>query len=302
MKCQDSIRVDPGSTLRRKGLSVDDGYGWEDDRAWRDTLISTGSGAGVPHPVLELLEERGAYLFSLLKHFLGRDGLVRRDPVDLSALAPPLDSVRDRLKELGIIRETPDGYRHCNKGATAGATFEAFVLHTLQRLEFGASREALVKYPKEWGGKSYDPDGQRYDILAGIDITTVMWIECKKPLYFKDSHNPLSGVLSQANLAKFYRRAWRLRPEIAVFLVDTREDYWSKLERCLVPSYSCVERRPEELEQIVARLNGFIYLARIDYRSHQKYYSRIKRTIMQILYAARTRPAVVEAEVGPLIR
>ena len=128
-----------------------------------------------------------------------------------------------------------------------------------------------------------------------------MWIECKKPLYLDGSQDPLGNVLSRGDLRKFYKRAWRLRPEIAVYLVDTKEDYFSRLEPHLAKGATVVQRHPEELSEIVARLNGFIYFCRVDYTQPKRYFESLQRSVNQVLYDARSRPSVVISHVGDLI-
>jgi hypothetical protein len=127
-----------------------------------------------------------------------------------------------------------------------------------------------------------------YDILAALDISKLLWIECKKPLYLSKD-NPLGQIISKDNINKFLKRAFFLKPDIAIYLVDTKEDYKEKLRKLFssefLTSGNYIEYF-EESDNIIARVNGFIYFNRVNFRSNQLFYSGLKNSINQVLYDA----------------
>lgn len=167
-----------------------------------------------------------------------------------------------------------------------GNLFECLVGYALYDNQIQLYRESKIKYP--FPHKPYDPDGQRYDILAALDLTKLMWIECKKPLYLSND-NPLGNVISKDNIEKFIRRAYFLKPDIAIYLVDTKDDYKEKLKALLKSEFLTTGNYVEHFDDsnsIVARLNGFIYFSRVCAKSNKLFYSALKDSINQVLYDA----------------
>jgi hypothetical protein len=160
-----------------------------------------------------------------------------------------------------------------------GNLFECIVAYSLHEIQIQSLREAKVKYP--FPNNPYDPDGQLYDILAALDISKLLWIECKD--------NPLGQIISKDNINKFLKRAFFLKPDIAIYLVDTKEDYKEKLRKLFssefLTSGNYIEYF-EESDNIIARVNGFIYFNRVNFRSNQLFYSGLKNSINQVLYDA----------------
>lgn len=165
-----------------------------------------------------------------------------------------------------------------------GNLFECIVGYALHECHFQPIREAKIKYP--FSGQPYDPDGQLYDILAALDISKLLWIECKKPLYINEN-NPIGQVLSKENIEKFIRRALFLKPDIAIYLVDTKEMYRDTLRQLFHPSFlqtgSYVDYF-DNSENIIARINGFMYFCRVNFKSNNLFFSEVKKTINQVLY------------------
>jgi hypothetical protein len=167
-----------------------------------------------------------------------------------------------------------------------GNLFECIVGYALFENQIQLLRETKIKYP--FPNKPYDPDGQLYDILAALDLTKLIWIECKKPLYLSND-NPLGNVISKVNIEKFIRRAYFLKPDIAVYLVDTKDDYKEKLRSLLKPEFLTTGNYVEHFEDsdsIIARLNGFIYFNRVFAKSNKLFFTALKNSINQVLYDA----------------
>lgn len=167
-----------------------------------------------------------------------------------------------------------------------GNLFECLVGYALYENEIQLFREAKIRYP--FPHKPYDPDGQRYDILAALDLTKLIWIECKKPLYLSND-NPLGNVISKNNIEKFIRRAYFLKPDIAIYLVDTKDDYKEKLKTLLKSEFLTTGNYVEHFDDsdnIVARLNGFIYFNRVNTKSNKLFFNALKDSINQVLYDA----------------
>lgn len=189
----------------------------------------------------------------------------------------------EKLQEFKIIDE-------CNKLLCDiekfGSLFECIVGYALHDCQIQSIREAKIKYP--FPEKSYDPDGQLYDILAALDISKLMWIECKKPLYLS-KEKPLGQVISKDNIAKFIKRANFLKPDIAIYLVDTKEDYKDEIIKLIDTNYLTSGNYIdyfEDSDNIIARLNNFIYFNRVNYKSNNLFFEGIKNSINQVLYDA----------------
>ncbi len=167
-----------------------------------------------------------------------------------------------------------------------GNLFECIAGFALEDNNIQNLREVKIRYP--FPNKPYDPDGQLYDILGALDISKLLWIECKKPLYLNEK-NPLGQVVSSENIGKFIRRASFLKPDIAIYLVDTKEDYKGQLASLFKPEFLTTGNFIdyfEESDNIIARLNGFIYFNRVNYKSNNLFYNGLKNSINQVLYDA----------------
>lgn len=58
-----------------------------------------------------------------------------------------------------------------------GACLECAALICLGDLHIQGHRDVKVKYP--YPEAQYDPDGQTYDVLGGLDLSSLLWLECK---------------------------------------------------------------------------------------------------------------------------
>ena len=105
----------------------------------------------------------------------------------------------------------------------------------------------------------------------------------------------MGQIISKANIDKFLRRASFLKPDIAIYLVDTKEDYKEKLRKLFSPEFltsgNYIEYF-EESDNIIARVNGFIYFNRVNFRSNQLFFSGLKNSINQVLYDATKNKSV----------
>lgn len=232
------------------------------------------------HPVRDFLKENFADILSICrKSHLNKFEELKNDN----------DIIIDKLKEYQILDKD---LKLLSKIESFGNLFECLVGYALHSIQIKNFREAKIKYP--FPNKPYDPDGQLYDILGAIDISKLLWIECKKPLYLNEE-NPLGQVISKENIEKFIKRAYFLKPEIAIYLVDTKENYEKELRSLFKSEFLTTGNYVEYFEDsdnIIARLNGFIYFNRVNYNSNKHFFNGIKNSINQVLYdATRTKGA-----------
>jgi hypothetical protein len=216
--------IGPEIALGRRGCTIETCLRPRQADAWVDTHFADA--AKRDHGEVEnALKQYGEELLCIIRRVdsAGEEGLAN----GRAALRDELHTATDVLLDMGVLFENADHSLHLECKAQLGSTFENLVGVAFDDLRIAARREVKVRYPY---AHPYDPDGQRYDIIAALDLSNYAWIECKKPLY-GGGPNPLSSVLCRANLAKFIRRAWWLKPKVAVFLVDTLEDYSSVLEQ-----------------------------------------------------------------------
>ena len=276
------IRLGPEVPLGRQGCLVESSLSHEAPSGWDDTYFKHAADERqLPH-VIDLLRRRGEEVFTVLKSLL-------HDP-NRSFNASQLETLNELL-DLGVVRRDSvnNSVSLTNASGNWGACLECATLIALEDLHIQALREVKVKYPYA-SPSDYDPDGQKYDILAGLDWSRLLWIECKKPLYLPGCANPLGSVVAKDLIGKFYRRAHLLRPTIAVFLVDTTEDYRDKLHALFTDEFresSCAIEPNEAANQLIARLHGFMYFARVTYKSPKDYVSAIRESRSQVLHDAR---------------
>jgi hypothetical protein len=300
----EDVQIGPEQPLARKGLTVRDQLVLGDHKCLRDTFL-------IPHlenpdlspkNAIDLLCERGDEFFFILNQLVSKSGNALRKPRPLK-LKKIHQKTFDEMKKQGIIIGDESGAVISNKKGSIGHTFEYLVLRAVEACNIGATREVKVEYPFKSGVPKFDPDGAKYDILAGVDLTRLMWIECKKPMYYENSSDNLRNVVSREPLEIFWRRARRLRPEIAVFLVDTKDDYTDRLQQIFTQHFLTrgyfVNDRFEELDQIVACLCGFMYLCRNNHRSARDSYKGLKRTIKQVLFDSRIHRPVSTYDKSP---
>ena len=112
----------------------------------------------------------------------------------------------------------------------------------------------------------------------------------ERPASLAETPPRLGSVVAKDLIGKFYRRAHLLRPTIAVFLVDTTEDYRDKLHALFTDEFresSCAIEPNEAANQLIARLHGFMNFARVTYKSPKDYVSAIRESLSQVLHDAR---------------
>ena len=278
------IRLGPDVPLGRRGCRVESSLSHEDVSGWDDTYFKCAAddGGNQLRQVIDILRSRGEEVFTVLKTIL-------HDPA--RSFNESQRQTLDELVKLGVVRW--DFETECmsltNPTGTWGACLECATLIALEDLHIQALREVTIEYP--YPSNRYDPDGQKYDILAGLDWSQLLWIECKKPLYLREGENPLGSVVSKDTVQKFYRRTRYLRPTIAVFLVDTLEDYHEVLQSLFTAEFwessGCVCMPVPAAHQIIARLHGFIYFVRVEYQSSRDYVRALRESVSQVLHDAR---------------
>lgn len=220
----DQIRLDPSSPLIRRGCEIVSSLNIDDVEYWRDTLLSPpDSSLQTLNKIRSLLPLYGENIFCILRKLCGPSGSPKQEFVDIS-LNINLQNTFNALLSLGLIEKSNEKYRLINLKGSIGNTYECYVHEALEDLGLQTLREVKIKYPFK-AQKKFDPDGQKYDLLSGIDLTRLLWIECKKPNYSNQAANPLGNIISKDLIKKFYNRSWLLQPDIAIFLVDTKENY-----------------------------------------------------------------------------
>lgn len=276
------IRLGPEVPLGRQGCLVESSLSHETSSGWHDTYFKHAADERqLPH-VIDLLRRRGEEVFTVLKSLV-------HDP-NRSFNASQLQTLEELLN-LGVVRRDSvnNNVSLTHASGNWGASLECATLIALEDLHIQALREVKVKYPYA-PPSDYDPDGQKYDVLAGLDWSRLLWIECKKPLYLPGCENRLASIVSKDLIGKFYRRALLLRPTIAVFLVDTLEDYREALHALFTADFlesGCVIEPNQIANQLIARLHGFMYFVRVKYKSFQDYVPAIRESLSQVLHDAR---------------
>lgn len=277
------FRLDPAVPLGRRGCTVESSQSHESKDGWANGYFAGAVERGDLNRVVELLRKQGEEVCVVIRR-LCQDAALRRTDFRKEQQ----DSISGML-ELRALYEGPDGLLNleCPK-ANWGALLECAVLISLFDLHIQASRDVKVQYPYQHA--RHDPDGQAYDVLAALDFSRLLWIECKKPFYEVGQNNPLGQVLNKGNVQKFYRRAHFLKPTIAMFLVDTKTSYQSDLRSLFNPDFcnsGCYAEPAAPANQLIARLHGFIYFARVAYRSNYDYLAGLRESISQVLHDAR---------------
>lgn len=275
----DQFFLGPEVPLGRRGCKVEESKDIQTENGWKDTVfyktIKTNRDI-----IIQLLKKYGQEVFTVLKRIKYKN---------YDKLPEEQTGVLEKLKSINVILGSGNNLKLSKDLDSFGSEFECYVSLVLRDLYIQNSRDVKIIYPYN---NPYDPDGQKYDILGGLDLTELLWIECKKPLYLESSSNPLQNVISKENIKKFYKRSYFLFPEIAIFLVDTKDDYKDTLLSFFTDSYlnSSCYFSPKMAESIVLRLHGFIYFCRILYNSNKDYYNGIQTSICQVLHDARKKP------------
>ena len=280
-----NIRLGPEFPLGRRGCRIESAKTFHDETGWSDTHFAVAAkDQNKRNEVIRLIKESGEEVFTILKR-IRFPNPSNFNPSQLNDLKGTFDS----LKILGILIENDvREFSLPGKKEDFGSEFECVVQIALENLLIQAKRDAKVVYP--FSDRPYDPDGQKYDVLGGLDLSRLLWIECKKPMYINDTSKPLSNVISESKVKSFYRRCHFLRPSIAIFLVDTKEDYTSLLRSHFSPDFlasGCYVETASKLENVLVRINGFIYFARIQYKKPKEYFEGVKQSISQVLYDSR---------------
>ncbi len=200
-----------------------------------------------------------------------------------------IDSFVEKLIEYKVIKKDLTKSYSMEK---IGNLFECLVSRSLNEMNISSARDIKIKYP--YPENPYDPDGQKYDVIGTLDISKFLWIECKKPLYLNEK-NPLNNVIDKNRIQKFIRRAHFLRPSIAIYLVDTKDDYRESLKKIFsidLLKSGLMTIFPSSQSQIMARLNGFIYFNRVTYNDNSKFIESLKMSVNQVLHDARNEHVV----------
>jgi hypothetical protein len=279
------VRLGPEVPLGRRGCIVESSKTHRNPEGWADSFFAGAISRGGFDPVVQLLRNRGEEVFTVISR-IAFGGARRKDAFNANQQVSLA-----RLIELGVVLEEPvsGNFRVEHPRANWGASLECAVLICLEDLQIQAHRDVKVRYPYN-GAAKYDPDGQKYDVLAGLDLSRLLWLECKKPRYLDGLSNPLRQVLSTSNVEKFYRRAHYLKPDIAVYLVDTLTDYRVELTSLFTDDFlnsGCYMEPPSTANQLIVRLHGFIYFVRVDYGSTHNYLEALRQSISQVLHDTR---------------
>ncbi len=271
------IRLGPSIALGRRGCLLEDGKEqytnkYYDGTPFENHFKSLGLFKG--DPIRNFLKERFPDILSVCRksHLNQFEQIQNGD-----------NGLVEKLKEYKIL---DNDSKLLSNIELFGNLFECIVGYALYESQIQSLRAVKIKYP--FPNKPYDPDGQLYDILAALDISKLLWIECKKPLYL-NSENPLGQVISKEKIEKFIKRAFFLKPEIAIYLVDTKEDYKEKLRKLFKPEFLTTGNYIEYFEDsdnIIARLNGFIYFNRVNFKSNKLFFDGLKNSVNQVLYDA----------------
>ncbi len=279
------VRLGPEVPLGRRGCKIEKAKSIEEPSGWNDTYFFEGvNDTQERTKIRSLLKTRGENVFSVLKKVEFALG-----PIKIADLPREQQEIATQLINFRVLCEDS-----CNnltlprpKG-NFGPEFECVVQMALESLLIQTKRDVKVLYP--YPEKPYDPDGQKYDVLGGLDLTKLIWIECKKPLYLVGAVNPLQNVLEPSKIKSFYRRCQLLRPTIAVFLVDTQNDYREFLSNVFSNEFlssGCFVDTASSSSSLLARIHGFIYFAKVDYKSLDDSFNGIVRSISQILHDSR---------------
>ena len=279
------VRLGPEVPLGRRGCLVESFKTHEAADGWCDTFFAGAVSRHSVGPIIQLLRDRGEEVFTVIKRLNYNKAHQACD------FNPSQQASLEELKRMGVVQEDSaiGQLRLEYPKADWGSGLECAALVSLADLHIQAHREVKVKYP--YKDAQYDPDGQKYDVLAGLDLSRLLWIECKKPLYLDEGSDALGQVLSKAKVQEFYRRAHYLRPDIAVFLVDTKFDYRSDLRALFTQEFlssGCFMVPAPPANQLMGRLHGFIYFARVKYRSSREYMDGLRHSISQVLHDARS--------------
>jgi len=279
------IRLGPEFPLGRRGCKIESAKSFWDEDGWSDTHFAIPAKEQAKrNEIIRLFKKSGEEIFTILKRIRFPDS-TGFNPSQIKGM----ENTYNALKSLGVIVDNGKGDLVIpNSKTDFGGEFECIVQMALEDLLIQAKRDTKILYP--FSDKPYDPDGQKYDVLGGLDLSRLVWFECKKPMYINNSSSPLANVLSLAKCQSFLRRCHFLRPTIAVFLVDTIDDYSSVIRGHFSPDFlssGCYVETISKLESVLARVNGFIYFARIQYKTPKEYFEGVKQSISQVLYDAR---------------
>ncbi len=276
------LSLGPNIPLARRGCKIEFQIKYGSKEFWSDTHFEKA--------FLYLHEKPPEYTYKDLEYFM-----LNKLPQFISILRKidlknQLDSdlktenLLNEMKKYKLINENnkPD-YRL----EQLGNLFECLVTKALNELSIEASRDLKIIYP--YDSQKYDSDGQKYDVIGALDLSRFIWIECKKPLYLNEE-NGLSNVLSPKKIEAFLRRAHFLRPSIAMYFVDTKDDYRETIRtlfsnELLNSNLLTITNRSDS--QIMARFNGFIYFTRLIYQNDVDYWDKLKQSINQVLHDSR---------------
>lgn len=273
--------IGPSTVLKRQGCLLEEGLLPYTEDFYKGTPFEK-------YPKLMDLRKRHQVLAFLKENFPDILSICRKSHLNkFEELKNDNEEIITRLKEYSIL---DNDLKLLTSIESFGNLFECMVGYALHGIQIKNFREAKIKYP--FPNKPYDPDGQLYDILGAIDISKLLWIECKKPLYLNEE-KPLGQVISKENIEKFIKRAYFLKPEIAIYLVDTKENYKEELRSLFESEFLTTGNYIdyfEDSDNIIARLNGFIYFNRVNYNSNKLFFNGLKNSINQVLYdATRTK-------------
>ncbi len=268
------IDIGPRVVLERRGCVLEEAIELDSRNYFKKTPLSKEQRHSSTWDIGDVLKEKFPEIVSLCrKSHLGKQFEINEANRDLVKT----------LQEWGILANDLSLNIEME---SFGSLFECIVGLALHSSGIQHVREGKIRYP--FPQKPYDPDGHLYDILGAIDISKLIWIECKKPLYLKDN-NPLGQVVSKKSIHKFLRRSHLLKPDIAVYLVDTKEHYGHELKKLFNTNFLSTGKYVDHFEHsnnIIARISDFIYFTRVDYSSNNQFYQGVKDSVNQTLYDA----------------
>ncbi|PKL41670.1 MAG: hypothetical protein CVV41_18125 [Candidatus Riflebacteria bacterium HGW-Riflebacteria-1] len=297
------INMGPEIPLGRRGCRILSSKSPNVPNGWDDTFFS--SFVRTPkeaYQAQKILKDFGELCFSLLKKLRYSDESIYEENLD-STLLPVLAE----LMKIGVVskngktNELKLKARQCE----LGPLFECAVSMALLERYIHSKREVQIEYP--YSDKRKDSDGQPYDVIGALDVSNIVWIEAKKPLYLERTEQPLANVLSKEKIKRFFSRAMWLKPKIAIFLVDTDSDYFELLEKAFVPKFTIdnhLQKCDPIANHIVARIYGFMYFLRVKKKSQNGHFHALVESISQALHDNRfdnvfVTPGYDEFEISP---
>jgi hypothetical protein len=172
----------------------------------------TDVGMGVPEPSLEAALESRAFRALVQRLMRAPRGAVAHDEIDRIAGRKAADYLK-LLERIHAVSLSADGITYLLPIDNLGPTFESHVARVC-RDELGAA--------SAWGVELEDmPIGGDYDVLAWLP-PALLYIETK---------TSRQTEINESELRHFLQRSADLAPEIAVLLVDTRDDLQPLVDR-----------------------------------------------------------------------